>query len=54
MTDEEEYCCGEPRPENGFMYYRNVTVCEKCFTKFPYYDCYCELQHDCRPSEVPT
>jgi hypothetical protein len=52
MTDEEEYCCGEPRPEDGFMYYRNVTVCETCFTKFPYYDCYCELQHECRQPEV--
>lgn len=45
MEIADEYCCGATRP-TGFTYYNNVTVCNKCLTKFPYYDCYCELEHD--------
>jgi len=41
----EEYCCETSRP-SGFTYYPNVTVCDTCLTQFPYYDCYCELNHD--------
>jgi hypothetical protein len=41
----EPYCCDTPRPK-GFTYFPNVTVCDTCLTQFPYYDCYCELQHD--------
>jgi hypothetical protein len=44
MTDE--FCCDAPKPE-GFTYHPNVTVCDTCGTKFPYYDCYCELRHTC-------
>lgn len=43
---DEEWYCDTPKPP-GFTYYMNVTVCNKCGLKFPYYDCYCELQHEC-------
>lgn len=45
MTDDE-FTCDVVRPD-GFTYHRNVTVCDACGLKFPYYDCYCELQHTC-------
>jgi len=46
---QQEYCCDTPRPD-GFTYHPSgVTVCNKCYTKFPYYDCFCELDHDCKP-----
>ena len=40
------HCCGASQPE-GFTYHTFVTVCDTCFTQFPYYDCYCELDHEC-------
>jgi hypothetical protein len=47
---EEWYCCDTVKPD-GFTYYPNVTVCDSCGLKFPYYDCFCELAHDCVPKE---
>ena len=45
--DNDYTCCDMTRPE-GFTYHPSgVTVCNKCYTKFPYYDCYCELAHAC-------
>lgn len=51
----DDFCCDTPRPD-GFTYHPNVTVCDRCKTKFPYYDCYCELEHECKPTtmEVPA
>ena len=47
MIDADEFNCDVPRPD-GFTYHRTgVTVCDACGLKFPYYDCYCELQHTC-------
>jgi hypothetical protein len=43
---EDEWDCDTPRP-TGFTYHMNVTVCDECGLKFPYYDCYCELEHEC-------
>ena len=43
--DSEEFSCDCEKP-TGFTYYMFVTVCDTCLTQFPYYDCYCELQHD--------
>jgi len=44
-TEQDDYCCSATKP-SGFTYYGNVTVCNTCLTKFPYYDCYCELEHE--------
>ena len=41
----EPFCCEAKRP-NGFTYHQFVTVCDTCLTQFPYYDCYCELEHE--------
>lgn len=47
MIDDDEFTCDVPRPE-GFTYHLSgVTVCDACGLKFPYYDCYCELSHEC-------
>lgn len=50
MTDRAWVCCDAIKPV-GFTYYLNVTVCDVCFTKFPYYDCFCELEHECVPNK---
>ena len=51
MTVIEEWsCCDAPQPK-GFTYYPFVTVCDGCWTQFPYYDCWCELAHDCVPNK---
>lgn len=42
---DDAYQCDCVKPD-GFTYYKFVTVCDTCLTQFPYYDCYCELQHD--------
>lgn len=49
---EDWYCCESTgvRPK-GFTYYPNVTVCDTCGLKFPYYDCECELEHECMSGE---
>lgn len=46
---EDWYCCETKKPK-GFTYYPNVTVCDTCGLKFPYYDCFCELEHECDSS----
>jgi len=47
MTNEiDEYYCDTPKPDS-FTYHPYVTVCDACGLKFPYYDCYCELEHEC-------
>ena len=53
---DEEFCCGAARPTHGFTFHASgVTVCDECGLKFPYYDCFCELAHDCiAPVECPA
>jgi hypothetical protein len=50
MVDEEWFCCDAIRLD-GFTYHQFVTVCDVCFTQFPYYDCFCELKHECVPNK---
>jgi len=48
MGDDDWYCCESTGVKPvGFTYYPNVTVCDTCGLKFPYYDCECELVHEC-------
>ena len=48
MSNDDWYCCESTgvKPE-GFTFHPNVTVCDTCGLKFPYWDCECELIHDC-------
>ena len=47
---EEWFCCDIKKPK-GFTYYATVTTCDSCGLKFPYYDCFCELWHECVTGE---
>ena len=51
MSNDDWYCCESTgvKPE-GFTFHPNVTVCDTCGLKFPYWDCECELEHDCPDS----
>jgi hypothetical protein len=50
-------CCGASRPEGMALLYTNIfsspteASCLICNTNFSNFNCYCEIEHDCNPSE---
>jgi hypothetical protein len=49
FEEEEPYCCGAVAPTKvSIAYGTAMATCSKCNYRNPYWDCPCELKHNCK------